>query len=149
MRGEIIVGRLATGVGMGRHFTRLDWARRQFVDKLGIDPVPGTVNIVVEEPASLAAWRRLKATPGVHIDNPNDGPLECDARCWPVAIEGRIDAAIVLPEVAGYAPALIELIAAVGIRDALRIADGDPIRLEIRSAAQPLAVGSAGSAGTA
>ena len=132
MRGEQIVGRLATGIGLGKTFTRLDWARRQFIEKLDIDPYPGTINVVVERPDDIAVWRRLKATPGVRIDNPNDGPHDCDARCWPVSIEGRFDAAIVLPEVAGYAPALIEVIAAAGMRDALGIADGDALRLVIR-----------------
>ena len=43
MTGEELLGRLATGSGQGKHFTRLDWAREQFLDKLGIDPFPGTM----------------------------------------------------------------------------------------------------------
>ena len=132
MRGEHIVGRLATGIGQGRYFTRLDWARRQLIEKLGLDPFPGTVNVVIDEPDGMSAWSRLQATPGVRIDNPGVGPHDCDARCYRVSIEGRIDAAIVLPEVDGYSPALIELIASVSVREALAIADGDPVRLEIR-----------------
>ena len=132
MRADIIVGRLATGIGQGRHFTRLDWARRQFIEKLAIDPFPGTVNVIVDDAGSLAVWARLAAEPGVRIDNPADGPHDCDARCYLVSIEGGIDAAIVLPEVAGYPPALIEVIAAADIRDALGIADGDRVTLAIR-----------------
>lgn len=128
----IIVGRLATGIGQGKHFTRLDWARRQFMERLNIDPFPGTINVIVEEPASLAAWQRLAATPGVRIDNPNDGPHDCDARGYLVSIEGRIDAAIVLPEVAGYPLNQIEIIAAQGVRAALGLRDGDPVHLEPR-----------------
>lgn len=131
MRGEVIVGRLATGIGLGRHFTRLDWARRQFVEKLAIDPFPGTANIVVEGAEALHKLARLRGMPGVRIENPGDGPGDCDARCYRVAVESRIAAAIVVPEVAGYAPELIEIIAEVGIRDALGIADGDLVRLEI------------------
>ena len=132
MRGEIIVGRLATGIGQGRHFTRLDWARRQFMEKVGVDPFPGTVNVVVDDASSISIWSRLKGEPGVRIVNPNDGPHDCDARCYRVLIEGRIEAAIVVPEVEGYAPGLIEMIAAVNVRDALDIADGDVLRFEIR-----------------
>ncbi len=132
MRGETIVGRLATGIGQGKHFTRLEWAQRQFVERLGIDPYPGTVNVIIDEAASLAVWDRLKATPGVLIENPNDGPHDCDARCYPVEIEGRFDAAIVLPEVDGYGRDVIEMICAVGIRNALGIADGDRLSVTIR-----------------
>ncbi len=131
MNATSITGRLSTGIGQGKHFTSLDWARRQFIERLGIDPFPGTVNLTLEEPDALAAWAALKATPGVRIDNPNDGPFDCDARCYPVLISGSIEAAIVLPEVDGYSPAAIEMIAAVGVRDALGISDGDTVTLVV------------------
>ena len=57
---EKIQGRLTSGVGQGKHFTRLDWACRQFIDKLGIDPFPGTVNLIVDEPESMFRWKRIK-----------------------------------------------------------------------------------------
>ena len=132
MSGEVLIGRLATGIGQGRHFTRLDWARAQFMDRLGIDPFPGTVNVVVDDPDSMPVWVRLKRTPGIRIDNPGNGPHDCDARCYPVRIAGRIDAAIVVPEVEGYPPAQVEMIAAVGVRDALGIEDGDPVEIELK-----------------
>lgn len=132
MRGKIIRGRLTTGIGQGKHFTRLDWARLQFIDKLGIDPFPGTINVIVDDSKSMSVWVRLKDTPGVRIDNPNRGPHDCNARCFQVSIEGQVDAAIVLPEFAGYLPNQIEVIAAIGVRDALGIDDGDWLKLEIR-----------------
>ena len=132
MRGEALIGRLATGIGQGRHFTRLDWARTQFVAKLGIDPYPGTVNVVVDDPDALPVWVRLRRLPGIRIDNPNDGPHDCDARCYPVSIEDRIDGAIVLPEVDGYPPAQVEIIAPVAVRDALGIEDGDVVRIVLK-----------------
>ena len=131
MPGTTIIGRLASGIGQGRHFTRLDWARRQFIQRIGIDPFPGTVNVVVDEPAQLAAWAALAATPGVRIDNPNGGPHDCDARCWPVTIEGRIAGAIVRPEVAGYPPGQIEIIASIGVREALGVTDGDVVQIAV------------------
>ncbi len=127
-----LVGRLASGIGQGRHFTRLAWARAQFIDKLGIDPHPGTVNVIIDDPDAITVWVRLKRTDGIRIDNPDDGPHDCDARCFKVAIEGRIEAAIVLPEVDHYPPAQVEMIAAANVRDALGIEDGDPVRIEIR-----------------
>jgi CTP-dependent riboflavin kinase len=136
---EILIGRLATGIGQGRHFTRLGWAREQFMAKLGIDPFPGTVNVVVDDPDAMPVWVRLKRTPGIRIDNPNDGPHDCDARCYPARIEaggahGPIEAAIVVPEVESYPPAQVELIATVGVREALALEDGDQVRIEIKPA---------------
>jgi CTP-dependent riboflavin kinase len=102
------------------------------LDKLGFDPFPGTINLIVDDSESIMVWDRLKTTPGVRIDNPSDGPHDCSARCYPVSIDGRIEAAIVLPEVVGYSPVKIEIIAATGVRDALDVDDGDSLRLEIR-----------------
>ncbi len=132
MPGEQLLGRLTTGIGQGKHFTRLDWARQQFINKLGIDPFPGTINLIIDDLESMNVWNSLKGTTGVRIDNPNDGPHDCDARCYPVSINGQIDGAIVLPEVAGYSSVQIEVIAARAVRDALDINDGDSLRLEIQ-----------------
>ena len=127
-----LVGRIATGNGKGKYFTQLEWARQQFLDKLGIDPFPGTINLIVDDSESREVWDHLRSTPGVRIDNPNDGPHDCDARCYPISIDGQIDAAIVLPEVAGYSPLQIEVIAAKRVRDVLGIEDGDSLKLEIQ-----------------
>ncbi len=132
MTGEKLVGRIVKGTSQGKHFTQLEWARRQFLEKLGIDPFPGTLNLIIEDADSINVWNRLRDTIGVRIENPNDGPHNCDARCYQVSIEEQIDAAIVLPEVAGYSPVQIEIIAATRVRDALDIDDGDSLRLEIR-----------------
>ena len=102
------------------------------MEKLGIDPHPGTVNVAVDDPDALPVWLRLKRTPGILIDNPNHGPHDCDARCYPVFIEDRIDGAIVLPEVEGYPTAQVEVIAAVAVRSALGIEDGDAVKLIIK-----------------
>ncbi len=128
---ERLIGRVASGRGEGQRFTQLEWAREQFAEKLGIDPFPGTLNLIVDEPEFVEIWNRLKSTPGVRIENPNDGPHDCDARCYPVSVEGQIDAAIVLPEVPGYAAAKVEVIAACGVRDTLGVVDGDSLRLKI------------------
>jgi CTP-dependent riboflavin kinase len=80
----------------------------------------------------MKVWNRLKGTPGVRIENPNQGPHDCDARCYPVSIEGQIDGAIVLPEVPDYSPVQIEVITAIGVRGALGMGDGDLLMLEIK-----------------
>ena len=132
MLGESLTGDVTAGIGQGQHFTQLGWARAQFIDRLGIEPFPGTLNLNVHHPLSTSIWNRLKDTPGIRIENPNNGPQDCDARCYLVSINGQIDAAIVYPEVAGYPPKQIEIIAAIGVRDTLDVADGDSLSLEIQ-----------------
>ena len=132
MKGEKLIGRLATGIGMGTTFTQLDCAKDQFRSRVGIDPFPGTINVIVDDPDSMPVWVRVKRTDGIHMDNPNDGPHDCDAKCWRVSINDEIDGAIVFPLVDGYPPAQVEVIAAVGIRDAFGIEDGDTVTLTLK-----------------
>mgnify|MGYP003668766715 CR=1 FL=1 len=131
LSGEKLIGRLATGIGMGKIFTQLDWAKEQFVAGTGIDPFPGTVNVILDDPESFPVWVRLKKTDGIRMNNPNDGPHDCDAKCWPVTIDGRIAGAIVFPLVDGYPPAQVEIIAAENVRAALDIEDGDTVTLTL------------------
>ena len=131
-RGRQIGGQVVSGEGRGRNFTRLDWARRQFVDKLGIDPFPGTVNLIVVDADSQSVWDWLKNTPGVLIRNPGEGPQDCSARGYRVSSGGQVDGAVVFPEVAGYAEDQVEIIAAIVVRNALGTSDGDSLMLEIQ-----------------
>ena len=132
-RSEFLTGRVATGIGQGRMFTRLDWAREQFVAKLGIDPFPGTFNVVIDDPDAMQAWVRIRRSPGIRIENPNDGPHDCDGVCWMAVIAGDIEAAIVRPEVSDYPPAQVEIIAPLALRKALDVEDGDAVTLEVRA----------------
>ena len=44
MMGDVLSGRVASGVGQGVFFTGLGWAREQFAAKLGIDSDKVNVN---------------------------------------------------------------------------------------------------------
>ena len=128
--GTHITGTLVTGLGEAQGFTQLDWARKEFVDKLGIDPYPGTVNLVLENAADLKKWAEIRAAPGIVMESPEAD--WCNGRCYRVRIEGKITGAIVLPEVPGYPASKLEMIAPVGVRDILGIADGDPVTIELQ-----------------
>jgi len=133
-----ITGTLATGLGKATGFTELDWAKAAFIAQLGIDPFPGTVNLIVGTDVDRAAWSRVKEGAPVVISPPRTD--WCDALCYLATIEGPeaqpIPAAIILPDVASYADDQIELIAPVGIRDALKIGDGDAITIHVEQGAR-------------
>jgi HAD superfamily hydrolase (TIGR01662 family) len=126
--GVTISGRLVTGQGKGASFTRLPWAREQFLARLGIDPHPGTLNLVMDEADARSSWDALRARPGEPIQPPERG--FCAARCYPVRLEGWLPGAIVLPEVPGYPTSQVEVISALPLRETLSRSDGDRISLE-------------------
>ena len=59
-------GIVTSGLRESRFFTEIPWVKRQFVDKLGINPYPGTFNITVlaEDREKLNSIRQAK---GVEI----------------------------------------------------------------------------------
>jgi HAD superfamily hydrolase (TIGR01549 family) len=121
-------GRVVTGAGQGAGFTRLDWAREQFMAQFGIDPYPGTLNVRLIDEAGRAAWAKLQSGGGFLMRSPDAG--SCHARGYPVRIAGQIPAAIVRPDVTGYPDGQIELICAVALRETLDLADGDTLQID-------------------
>ena len=132
MKRQRITGVLATGVGEATGFTSLDWARRAFLDRLGIDVHPGTVNMILTTDRDKDAWRSVKSWPGIVLPPPR--PDWCNSRCYLARINDRIDAAIVLPEIPTYPENQIELIASVGVRVTLGLKDGDRLVIDVSSA---------------
>lgn len=124
-----ISGRVITGLGEGVGFTNLDWARQQFIEKLGIDPHPGTLNLSLETNREVVKWEELLASPSIPVVPPD--PQWCIARCYPVRIANKLPGAIIFPEVPGYPENQIEVIASVPLREKLYLADNDMLTLEI------------------
>ena len=122
-------GRVVTGIGQGAGFTELKHAKKQFLDKLGIDAWPGTLNVKLEDETALADWQSLRNGDGIHISDP-DGK-NCHARSYPVHINNRVTGAIIFPEITGYPVGQVEIIASVSLRRHLSLNDGDRLRLNV------------------
>ncbi len=103
--------------------------KRQFIEKLSIDPYPGTLNLEVIDPESFQSFKELKAKKGFEIE-PED-PSFCSAKCYPVLIGGKLKGAIVFPLVKGYPENKIELIASHNIKNAFSLKAGEDLEVEI------------------
>ena len=103
--------------------------KRQFIEKLSIDPYPGTLNLEMVDPESLQIFKELKAKKGIEI-SPED-PSFCRAKCYSVLISGQLKGAIVFPLVDGYPENKMELIASQNIKKALSVKAGDDLEVEI------------------
>lgn len=121
-------GNVITGLGKGAIFTELDWAKKQFIDKLGIDPHPGTLNIHLTDDRTISNWQTLHDTPAYTIYSTNTE--DCDARCYPVYIANQYTGAIVLPLIENYPADQIEIITPIPLRQSLSLQDGDPLIME-------------------
>ncbi len=126
-----LTGRVVSGQGRGAGFTSLEWARRAFIERLGLDPHPGTLNLKLDSGSARGVWESLRRAQGAVLSPPS--AEYCAAHCLSVRIGGQIPGAVVVPLVPGYDPAQVELIAAVPLRRQLGLRDGD--RIEISATA--------------
>ena len=125
----VFTGEVVSGKGEGAFFTRAQWARAAFQELVEIDPWPGTFNLRVSDQASRTAWAQLNAASGLLLQAPD--AAWCDGRCYSaLLIQGDIRAAIIVPQVTSYPTDQVEIIAAVSIREALGVGDGDRIEVE-------------------
>jgi CTP-dependent riboflavin kinase len=114
---------------VGSTFTRVPWVRKQFIQKLNVDPYPGTLNLEIVDLTDSQNFRELRSTLGVEII-PEDSAF-CSARCYPVLINGRLKGAIVSPRVKDYPENKMELIASQNIKEILSVKEGDVLEVEI------------------
>ena len=126
-----LTGRLVHGLGEAADFTSIPWVRRAFLDRLGIDVHPGTVNLEIGAD-QVPAWAAIKGSRGIHI--PPGAPGFCDATAWPVLVNGKAEAAILLPHVDGYPETKVELIANASLRERLGIGEGDVVTIVLQPA---------------
>lgn len=122
-------GILCSGLGEGAGFIALDWVDRQFRDKLGYRPYPGTLNLSLEGADWIAAREAMQLATGIAIE-PQAG--FCAAKCFAVLIDGSVAGAAVLPEVGDYPEHKLEIVAPVAVRQELRLNDGDRVRLQLQ-----------------
>ena len=121
-------GIVTSGTGEAETITEIPWVREQFIDKLGINPYPGTFNITVlaEDGEKLNAIRKAK---GVEI-TPQD-TAHCSGISFLTLVGGKIKGAVIIPLVPNYPPAQLEIISPKNIRRSLSVKDGDLIEVEV------------------
>jgi len=116
-------GKVASGLGEGRYYISREGYRRQFSEKLGFDPSPGTLNLKLDEPFTI------EDSDSIEIEGFSDeGRSFGGCRCLPAEV-GGVRGAVVRPERTGYPPDLLELIAPVNLREALGLSDGDEVEV--------------------
>ena len=110
-------------------FMSIPWVREQFVEKLGIDPYPATLNLEVKNPQDLDKLKEVKNRAGIEILPMDQG--FCSAKCFHVLRCGKVRGAIVLPLVEGYPESTLEIIASDRLVDLLSLEVGDIVPIEI------------------
>jgi riboflavin kinase len=134
--GVDLVGRVTSGMGEGRHYISLPGYKRQFEERLGYEPFPGTLNLDLTERA-VRDRSALDALDPIPIDGWEDedrtyGP----ASCYPATVETAggdryEDTHAIVPERTHHDETKLEVIAPDRLRDALDLDDGDEVTVRV------------------
>jgi riboflavin kinase len=128
------LGKLFTGLGEGRYYILKDEYKEQFVEKLGFDPFPGTLNIRLNERGVLLRGR-LSGMSGIKILGFKSGNTTFgDVKCFNASIRTNnrtLSCAIIILERTSYQEDVLEVIAPVNLRHALGVKDGDELRVKV------------------
>ncbi|HTY15347.1 MAG TPA: DUF120 domain-containing protein [Methanoregulaceae archaeon] len=125
-----LVGTLISGLGEGRYYMSLEPYKQQFLEHLGFEPFPGTLNIRLGQ-ASIRQRKKLEQLEWIEIKGfTADDRTFGSARCLPCRI-GKWPCGIVVPVRSHYPEDIIELVSPVALRDALGIKDMDTVTVEI------------------
>ncbi|MEM4782648.1 MAG: DUF120 domain-containing protein [Halalkalicoccus sp.] len=128
-------GAVTGGMGEGKHYISLPGYMRQFEDRLGYEPFPGTLNV---ELGTESVRRRgaMETFEPIHIDGWEDeertyGPCVCYPATV-VSTESEYDGAhVIAPERTHHDEDQLELIAPIKLRDELGLEDGDRITVRV------------------
>ncbi len=129
----VLEGEVFTGIGEGAYYIMLEGYRRQFVEKLGFDPYPGTLNLKLTTDYDLKTRSELETYPSIEIEGFKDesrtfGP----AKCYRVVLNNKVEGALVSAIRSHYnSSSVVEIIAPTFLRQKLNLKDGNKVKVEV------------------
>lgn len=126
-----ICGVVTSGIGDGGYYMGMEEYKRQFQEKLGFDPFPGTLNMKLRSAEDIRARQELLKLEGIEIEGfKKDGRTFGSVKCFKADIEG-VEGAVIVPERTHHSADTIELIAPEKIRERCQVGDGDRLCVKI------------------
>ncbi len=126
-------GSVVSGMGEGAYYMSLDGYRRQFREKLGFEPYPGTLNVRLVDPVYMNARRDLGRYPSIFVDGFSDGQRTYGwVKCYRATINNVVsNAAVLVLERTHYDDSMLEVIAPTSIKELAGIKNGDRIKVRV------------------
>ncbi len=126
----VLEGEIVSGFGEGSYYIGLDEYQRQFKEKLGFNPYPGTLDVKLDSD-SLRYRRRLEMAEGIKVEGFSTEERDYgDVKCFPAKIKEE-DAAIVMPYRTSHEERVIEMISEVNFREKYGLEDGELVEVEV------------------
>jgi riboflavin kinase len=127
-------GTVFTGLGEGAYYTSKEVYRKQFIEKLGFEPYPGTLNLKLTTDYDLKTHIELEAYPAIEIQGfKNEDRTFGVVKCYPAVICNKVKVALISALRSHYDNTVLELIAPVNLRKQLKLKDGQKLKVEIKT----------------
>jgi len=124
-------GVLFSGLGEGAYYVSKEGYRKQFIEKLGFDPYPGTLNIKLTTDYDIKTRTELEAYPAVELQGfQNETRSFGAAKCYPAIINNKVKGAILTAMRTHYDSSVLEIVAPICIRTHLKLKDGQKVKVE-------------------
>jgi riboflavin kinase len=119
-------------LGEGAYYISKEQYRKQFIEKLGFDPFPGTLNLRLTTDYDIKTRNELEAYPGIEVagftsEDRTFGPV----KCHPIIIDNKVKGALVSAMRSHYDASVLEIIAPVPLRRHLKLRDGHKVKVEV------------------
>lgn len=125
-------GVLVAGMGEGKYYMSLKGYTKQFAQKIGYVPFPGTLNVKLDKKEHVESLRQLNNLDGTKIDGFSDGKRTYGwVKCFACKLNGKVDAQLIILERTHHDLSTIELISKFEIRKKLALKSGSPISIKI------------------
>jgi len=125
-------GILFSGLGEGAYYITRDGYRKQFIEKLGFDPYPGTLNLKLATEYDLKTRSELEAYPAIELQGfQNESRTFGSVKCYPAIINNKVKGAVVSALRSHYDSSVIEVIASTFLRNQLKLKDGNKVKVEV------------------
>lgn len=125
-------GTVFTGLGEGAYYIAKDKYRKQFIEKLGFDPYPGTLNIKLTTDYDVQARNELEAYPAIEVEGFRSEDRTFGlVKCYPIMIENKVKGALISALRSHYDASVLEIIAPLCLRKHLNLKDGIKVKVEV------------------
>jgi riboflavin kinase len=125
-------GIVFTGLGEGSYYISKEPYKKQFIERLGFEPYPGTLNLKLATDYDIKTRSELEAYPAIEVEGfRNENRTFGSVKCYPVVIDNQVRGALVLALRSHYDSSVIEIIAPVFLRKHLKLKDGHKVKVEV------------------
>ncbi|MDO8553433.1 MAG: DUF120 domain-containing protein [Candidatus Micrarchaeota archaeon] len=125
-----IKGTIALGLGEGGYYISLEGYKKQFREKLGFEPFPGTLNLKLDKEQEEKRLMLREMDPIIIEGWKTEDRSFGDLFAYKCKIDG-VEGAIVIPVRTHHGTEVLELVSPVNIKKKLGKKDGDLIKIEI------------------